>query len=296
MNRFIPCILLFASLSAALSTTYVMNATIEPIEKLVDVHGEFSFSKVIPGQEYSQLFTVSWAVPSESLAHLEGQRVVVHVLAFSDNSSWIVFRKEGQTYRSYAFDLECLVSAGACSNSSILSKTVEAIVRVPFNASSRIEAVQFTASLSEEYYSAPSGVLELLQEQARRLTETFFPSVATPTLQPATSASSPYSPSSASPAAAVAPSPIIPQVVSVPAEAQGWFAPETRLSKATLPTQGSKSVELQVEQQPASPLTGLVSAVGSRDALFVLGMFSIVSVLLILHKLFPERPEGLEGA
>lgn len=161
MRSALGLFVLAAVMSAAasgLSTTSEFNTSLSTVDQLVIVQTDFSFPLLLPGASYSKDVTVQWALPAESLRDLKSDVVRVHVVAYAEDPSWLEFHAAGTAYRAYSFVLECRVSAGACTNASVLNHSFQVILRVPQNASTgHSERFFVHASLSQDYPSVPAS-------------------------------------------------------------------------------------------------------------------------------------------
>ncbi|MBI5226889.1 hypothetical protein HY994_06700 [Candidatus Micrarchaeota archaeon] len=145
---------------SAFSTTSEFNTSVATVTQLVQVSADLSYPQLLPGSEYAKNVTVRFALPAESLVGLTSDRVIIHVVAYADQPSWLAFYGgDGQGYRAYAFDLDCHVqnrATGACANDSHLSRTIQAVLAVPANGTSNhSERLLVQASLLDGYQSVP---------------------------------------------------------------------------------------------------------------------------------------------
>ncbi|HLD75654.1 MAG TPA: hypothetical protein VI874_01425, partial [Candidatus Norongarragalinales archaeon] len=241
-------------------------------------------------------------------------RVVVHVIAYAPEGSWIRFRKNDRVYKAYAFDLRCNLQGNACGEESLLSQNVQLSLFVPENATVRSETVSFNASLTESYRSElESGdFLAIFQEQAENFQESFFPSTTTPNpVGTSTPVANPLakpplsgSQSPTLPPLRISPSPSrIPSVLTAQDASLSSPAPTSPdFRKKTVKTESNRDVpKTSLTPTPLGPLveTGEPKPFSAliplefKDVIFVIGILSILGVLLILGKIFPEKSKGL---
>lgn len=107
---------LFSALAAAQAVPVVQMTT------------NLDVQDAIPGYNYSRSATVEWAVPAQMIQGLDGQTVAVYVKLYAKPGSWVYFSDNRQ---ESAFELDCVVTQGACGLGSKLSRTVPLTLRVP---------------------------------------------------------------------------------------------------------------------------------------------------------------------
>ncbi len=113
---------------------------------LVKMTTNMNVQDAIPGYNYSRSATVDWTVPDSMIQGLDGQTVSVYVKLYAKPGSWVYFSDGKQ---ESTFELDCVVTQGACGEGSKLSRTVPLTLRVPLQMPETHEdGLDFNASFT----------------------------------------------------------------------------------------------------------------------------------------------------
>ncbi len=298
--RFWLLLVLAASWATALSTTTEFNATLKTVDQLVHVEANLDFPVLLPGAQYAKNVTVRWALPEDSLRHLDSDWVRVHVVAYAQEPSWIVLQHDGTSYRVYAFVLQCHVVQGKCASDSRLDHSFQAVLRVPANASSsHAERLVVQASLSEDYPSIAVNPQDasfsqrvqdffdhLPVDQAAQTLSGFFQPTAVPSVQPSL------------PLADAKDASVRQVDLAMAAPSNPGPSPHSRPAVPGLNAQlAAQSDALPPGRQNISPFAGLV--VTRDDAVFYGGTVVLILLAILFAKRFflqQQRSNGLLDA
>ncbi len=147
-----PLAAFFLSYLLAVSSADQISVNVTAVQKLVDVNYEMGGSELLPGMRYNNSINVSWAVKDSSLRGLDGQVIIVHVLATADNGTDIRFTSPfGLPQTTAEAYLQCVVGNGTCLNTSNLS------AQIPFT---------LTVNEGENAVAAISIKSEIVQQAA----------------------------------------------------------------------------------------------------------------------------------
>ncbi len=281
--RFLPVLavwVLWAGAAFALNTTTELSANYSVAQTLVNVSADLSFDVLVPGLQYERPITVQWALPDAALAEVQNESLTIHVFAYSDPDSWIVFRQGNQTYKALAFELKCELAGGACSNNSVLLRNLTAVIAVPEEANaSHTERVRIQASLLQNFSSvtAGKGQLEQVADQIQDVVDALPVEVVVQSVkQAAASAGNALTPTSKPDAANAGPS-----VQRIPGgKVSATTEPRIQTPAETAEIKSRDGGAAGAARQFASTVSGLLAAhpqeagVGILVAVLVAGLFA----------------------
>lgn len=141
-----PYLSIAVLLLLAFSFAEEIDIDITTVSDLVRVDSTIDFTSLIPGYDYTGQLSVSWTIPEKSIERIQAKEVPVYVLLSTSENNSIYFVHENKLYKQLSLTLLCVVSDGACSEGSILTKTIE-VRASPVQGTNTTEKIEVNASL-----------------------------------------------------------------------------------------------------------------------------------------------------